>query len=670
MKGAQCGRGSAPGQARRQRSVNGPLGTLFRNMDPNLSFALRPLKAGPLTLFLEPGGLRYIKLGSREVVRRIYAAVRDRNWGTVPGHLSDWAVVDRGNSFRVTFLSTHEGLGGMSSDGSPEEIRFAWRGEIEGGTDGSLRFSFDGQAQSTFLRNRIGFCVLHPITEHAGAPCKAIYANGTSSIAHFPRYVAAEQPLPGLVDLAGIAYDVAPGVRAEIRFEGDLFEVEDQRNWIDASFKTFCTPLRLPFPVEIRSGTAVRQSVSLRLECEPGVSASGLVSTQVETASRPVVIKVEQESRGRLTLARLGLGAPSHGRGHEPVELERLRALNLSHLRVDVWPQAAESMASLERFAGDANRIGASLELALHLEEVPEKDCAELLKALARRMPRLECGLARILILGLAPPTTTRAALDLARAHLGMLEAPIGAGTAADFYELNQSRPPSGTDFIFWSMNPQVHAFDNASIAETPSGAADQVESAHVYFPGVPLVVSPITLKPRFNPVATGDESPILPNELPRQVDPRQASLFGAGWTLAMLKRLAEAGVASVTCFETTGWRGVMETREGSALPEKFEPVAGGVYPLYHLLRDLGELGGGSVIATRSSEPLAVECLAVERNGIVAMLLANLTGERRAVELHLPSRSTRIEMEPHAIVRVNGDSPLWSVRLSGGSSQG
>ena len=35
------------------------------------------LRAGPLSLLLEDGGLRYIRLGRHEIVRRIYAAVRD-----------------------------------------------------------------------------------------------------------------------------------------------------------------------------------------------------------------------------------------------------------------------------------------------------------------------------------------------------------------------------------------------------------------------------------------------------------------------------------------------------------------------------------------------------------------------------------------------------------------
>ena len=41
------------------------------------------LRAGPLSVFYEEGELRYIRLGDREVLRRVYVAVRDRNWGTI-----------------------------------------------------------------------------------------------------------------------------------------------------------------------------------------------------------------------------------------------------------------------------------------------------------------------------------------------------------------------------------------------------------------------------------------------------------------------------------------------------------------------------------------------------------------------------------------------------------
>src|SRR4029079_6821346 len=112
-------------------------------------------------------------------------------------------------------------------------------------------FTMDGEAKSTFLRNRIGFCLLHPPRECAGAKCRLEAGGGQGTENTFPRFIAPQNPF---LDLRALAHEVRPGLWAELRFDGALFETEDQRNWIDASYKTFCTPLRLPFPVEVRAG--------------------------------------------------------------------------------------------------------------------------------------------------------------------------------------------------------------------------------------------------------------------------------------------------------------------------------------------------------------------------------------------------------------------------------
>ena len=65
-----------------------------------------------------------------------------------------------------------------------------------------------------------------------------------------------------------------------LTMRGDIFEMEDQRNWSDASFKTYCTPLALPFPVEIDAGTAVTQEVCISLLGMPGDWAAPLSGNQ------------------------------------------------------------------------------------------------------------------------------------------------------------------------------------------------------------------------------------------------------------------------------------------------------------------------------------------------------------------------------------------------------
>jgi len=47
--------------------------------------------------------LRQICFEDREVIRGIYAAVRDRNWGTVPPQLQNLRVISAADSFRLTF---------------------------------------------------------------------------------------------------------------------------------------------------------------------------------------------------------------------------------------------------------------------------------------------------------------------------------------------------------------------------------------------------------------------------------------------------------------------------------------------------------------------------------------------------------------------------------------
>ena len=131
--------------------------------------------------------------------------------------------------------------------------------------DGTIAFTFAGEARSTFEKNRIGLCVLHPMHQYAGSSVTGRRTTGVQLDLRFPELVAVEQPIDGFTDLAALTYDAPGGLRLELTFEGEAFETEDQRNWIDASFKTYGTPLSLPRPAILRQGTRIEQRVTLRL---------------------------------------------------------------------------------------------------------------------------------------------------------------------------------------------------------------------------------------------------------------------------------------------------------------------------------------------------------------------------------------------------------------------
>ena len=593
-----------------------PLRVLYYGKDEPLPEQTQ-LRAGPLSAIFESGDLRYIRFGDREILRRVYVAVRDHNWDTILPQLTNVQIVRNSDSFRITYDVTNK----------TADVDFCWRGTITGDADGTITCSMDGEARSTFHRNRIGFCVLHPMS-CAGVPCRIEKVDGAVAESAYPIAIAPQyliggeiKPVAPFNNMRAVRYEVTAGVEAEVRFEGEIFEMEDQRNWTDASYKTYGTPLSEPFPVEVLAGTKISQRITLTLNTHRGLSTE-----TPDATTQPITLEIS--SAAPRPLPRIGLGVASHGEPLNTQELERLKLLNLSHLRVDVDLTQPDYESTLRRATDEAKGLGVSLELALFLTDA----AADELRAFTEVVERVKPPIGTYLIFHQTEASTSAQWVDQARRYL--TGAKIGAGTNAYFTDLNRGRPPvDALDLVCYSINPQVHAFDNSSLMETLEAQAVTVESTRLFADGLPIAVTPVTLLARFNPNATGPEPEPAPGELPPQVDIRQSSLFGAGWTLGSIKYLSESGASSVTYYETNGWRGVMETGNGSPLPEKFRSLPGAVFPLYHILADVSEFAGGEVLASKSSDPLKVEGIVLRKNGKTRTLLANLIPEPQQVNV-------------------------------------
>ena len=570
----------------------------------------RELQAGPLGVLYEDGGLRYVRWGQREILRRVYVAVRDRHWNTVPTAISELRVHATPDSFELSF----------NAECRRGDIHFAWRGSIQGDAKGTIVFSMEGEARTTFLRNRIGFCILHPIKECAGRAVLIERISGAINRGSFPRYIWAQQPFQ---DLKAISHEVAPGVRARVAFEGETFEMEDQRNWADASYKIYGTPLNLPFPVEVKKGTRFSQKVTLSVE---GAGAPSFIA--------PPSIPISVGAAPSAPLPRLGLCVAGHGKPLTPAEVALLKPLQLTHLRLDVAPGSADADILLLRASAEARALGAKLEIALHLTDNAEVE----LKNLIPKLVRADTPIGTWLIFHKSEKSTSQKWVSLAREILIPFhpDAHVGAGTNAYFAEINRAHPPKDVELLCYSANPQVHASDNRTLVENLEGLEATVESARLIGETHPIAIGPVTLRPRFNPNATGPEPETPAGELPARVDPRQMSLFGAGWTLGTLKALARTGVYSITYYETTGRLGVIEREKDPPLHRGFPSMPGWAFPLYHVLADVGEFAGGSTLPWTSGNDLVVEGIGLTKGGRTRILLANLTEKTQKVRLACP----------------------------------
>lgn len=551
------------------------------------------LHAGVLHLafFPDEGSVRYIFAGEHEVLRSIGAPVRDQAWSTVRPVISQVVTQQETDSFRVTF----------EAHCRDAAVDFRWRGQITGSPDGTLTFDFDGEALNDFLRNRIGFCILHSSSLH-GRPCQVEHVDGRIDESRFPEDI---QPGAPMADLRALTHEVTSGLRAEVRMEGDAFEMEDQRNWTDASFKTFCTPLRLARPVAVPKGTRIHQRVTLRLL--GSVPAAGPDFAFPWQVPAKTTVTIGQKTGHRLPT--LGVGWPNQ----DPTasELGALRTLRLSHLRVDVRLGDAAIPAKLKSAADAARSLDAALEIALFCGDNSRTSFDQLRAALVTLSPIPK--IARWLLLDENGGATSVDQVGKLRDTLTStpFAAPIGAGAPDNFTELNYCPAVAlAGDFTVHALNPQVHAFDQASMVETLSMQALTAENARRLSRGRPVVISTVTLNRRWRLADVGAPTGIPAGLLPFRPDPRLRSEFAAAWTLGSVAALARAGVSSATYFEVSGENGIVAT-DSSLTP------AGNVFAL------LAASSGADVVASESDQPLSLSSLALMTSAKRQVLLSN-----------------------------------------------
>lgn len=580
--------------------------------------AVHELRAGPVTALLEGPDLRHIRWGAVELAQRIYVAVRDVGWNTIPAHYSDFQLDVAEDRFNISFDAHHH----------YQETDFTWTATITGSPDGTISYAMDGVAGSAFQYNKIGFNVHHPLDETVGQPYHARTPDGEIS-GVLPETIDPQLVVDGQLTAMFAPYDSLTieqkgGVTVRFDFEGDLFELQDHRNWTDANYKTYGTPLSVPYPMDAKPGQRFHQKVTVSLVATPG-----------QPPARPREVQVELGASTGRRLPAIGVGLAGGDAQLSPREAALLRKLHLDHVRVDLHLNNPSYRSELERAAATCRAMGSKLEIALFLSSKADAELDDFVSLLET----IDVPVARVLVLEEAEGFSTFRTMTpgrlvgLARERLRDIlpDAVFAGGTDQFFTELNRDwSQVEAIDGVAYSLNPQVHASDNSSLMENLQGQAETVRSTRHHAGERLIFISPVTFVGRFGPFPAG---PPEPGGLPPEVDPRQASLFGAAWTMGSVKYLAEEGAASITYYETTGWRGIIETETGSAMPDRFPSSPGIVFPLYHVFADLAEWKAGELVEVRSSDRLRADALAIREGSHLHLLVANMTWTPQTVAL-------------------------------------
>lgn len=572
------------------------------------------LSAGPLTLFYQDGIISSIRMGDFEIVQRIYMALRDKFWNTIHPQITPVFMENDSSSFRITFKALHR----------EKDINFLWRGELYGQKDGTLSYSMHGEALSTFKRNRIGFCVLHPLELCAGRACTIETVDGEKLEDTFPVFISPFQPFKNIRQLS---YKVSSFGSVSILFEGDIFEMEDQRNWTDASFKTFSTPLCEPLPATIALGSVIKQSVTLKVETYKQLKLS---------TARPVEIKIPDHNQNRHPLPYIGV---SHAPKEQltPFAVEMIHQLSFSHLRVEIEADSGSIISEMDSLANQCTHLGLPAELAIYFTSNYETEIQIISKVL--RTAQIPVSTFLIYRKDQAVTSADTVARAFPVLHSYNPAALIGSGTDSYFVEINRNHPDTDLlDLLCFSANPQVHTFDNDAVMRNLPGLAETLRTAALFQGRARPAISSLSLRPRnrFRPEKFGG------------ADSRQQGLFAAAWSVGAFMHCVAAGAVSVTFFESIGPAGLMPSQKEA------------VYPVYHIFASIGEMRGALAKVCSCTEPDRIASIALWSETSMMLLVANLTDTVQQVTIFdLPETITFVSLDENTLEEAIFFPLLW-----------
>jgi D-apionolactonase len=501
----------------------------------------RVLVAGPLTAVLETGNLRDIRWQGVEVLRAVNYLARDTSWGTYAAGLSNLIIKEARDHFRVTYSARCAGTEG----------RFDYAMAIVGTADGTLVLRAEGCAVTDFATNRVGFVVLHP-SEVAGSVLRIDHIDGSARDMRFPDLI---DPDPPVLDIRAMTHHPVPTLTVHVAFEGDAFEMEDQRNWADASFKTFVRPLSRPRPFVIRQGTVDVQSVTLRTS---GTAPRG-------HHARSGDILALGPATGVMPQMALFCDRPSACNG-DAAQLGK----GIANIVIPRWQADAPDLLTPATRLADA--IGARVAVeAILAARHPAAEARDVMVALDR------AGLSGSTLL-IAPAREFRSSPsgtlllgevstdDLVRAvraagHGGQ----IGAGTPSYFPEFNRNPPGLAADFVYFGGAATIHAADDASVVET-IGVTPAILATARHRVDRPIWFGPVTLAMRHTPYGAAlARNPDHMRMAVAEEDPRHAALFGAAYATGIAARAAGA-VACLTLAAPFGPFGLLAGGRATAL--------------------------------------------------------------------------------------------------------
>jgi hypothetical protein len=432
---------------------------------------------------------------------------------------------------------------------------------------------------------RLGLIVLHPPEAMIGSRVTARSEQSEESLT-IPELISPQPIVDGVPGaLTGPFSELRierPGFGAlKLTFGGDLFELEDQRNWGDASFKSYCTPLRLGYPRPIRQGTRVAHRVDIRFE-----PAALDAQEQKKSSNRHAAVAsaVEFPTLGcewRKDLSLTSGNAVQASYRHYYIDVTS--AAGLDHLRALLeWSPHARIEVGVD---AQDNRALPSHQLSLVREHISQ--------------------IKRVLVFGAGTSLPSAWVIESWRRAIQdatSSQVPVLAASRGYYVEYNRSAPlGAATQGIAFPLSATVHTDEVGTIVDNVATVADMASTARQLMRLAEVAVVPLALYYPCTPPKANFPPPLV---LP--------------WLTATTIHAALSGITSITLAH-----------------ELIEVLLDVGSRHAEFLTHLAECAGREVMPLDPSMPLGVHAMMLGARGNVPVqvLATNLTSDVQRIAL-------------------------------------
>jgi hypothetical protein len=502
--------------------------------------------------------------------------------------------------------------------------------------------------------------MLHP-ADFAGLDLEIGHCDGSREVTQFPRLIS---PGQAAFNISSLSYTPEGCPRVLCRIDASLpshgsapCEMEDQRNWSDASFKTYVGSLLDPWPYWLQPDFRIRQHIEIALTEIPAPFIRSAIDARLSFGAG--------EAK---RMPAIGIGFDVEQPPCHQAAVQALEALSPQTLVLIGRPDAAEFETRSAEVARLAARCDAAVELQLIV--APTRDPVPDLQFVASILHRAGASPQSVMV---CPDALLKsyqpdgAWPDLPpledyykAARAAFPDSEIGGGMVTFFTELNRKRPTGADiDYVTHTTSPIIHAADDDSVMEALQSLPAMAQTVAALWPRLRYRIGPASIALRSNPygarcVANPDRCRLPLADL----DPRQSGLFAAAWSGGYAAALAGFELDGLSLHDLTGPLGILATEQDRELWSPFAPKAL-IRPVFHVMRALSAAATSAVLPCTGT-PAGIAAIGWKTaHNFRHALIANLQSSSHELGLDVPGEVLMLDTSSFA---ESVADPDWASR--------